>query len=95
MTTAAVDTDILTALDFAPTQPCELAGHARRCPGDLPAQWRVFGWCPGCSRRMDLVICEAGRVRKTRSDMGGCGLCGHCHDWAATYRIEPIDGGAR
>ncbi len=90
MTTTTTDADILTALDFDPAQPCQLRAHDRRCPGDGPAEWRVFGWCPGCARRVDMVICDAGRVRKTMSDMGGCGACGHCHNWATTYTILPI-----
>lgn len=92
MTATTVDVSVLDALDFDPSWPCQLLEHGRRCAGDGPAAWRVFGWCPGCSRRVDMLICEAGRVRKTRSDMGGCGACGHCHNWAAVYTIVPIDG---
>lgn len=96
MTALDVDLDhaILDALDFEPTRPCELTGHDARCAGDEPAAWRVFGWCPGCWRRMDMVICEPGRVRKATSDMGGCGACGHCHNWSTTYRITPLGGTA-
>ena len=93
MTATFTDSDVLTGLDFEPAVACQLLEHGLRCAGDGPAQWRVFGWCPGCSRRMDMVICEAGRVRKTRSDMGGCGACGHTHDWAATYSIVAIGEG--
>jgi len=91
MTATLVDTDVLTDLDFMPALPCELGAHDIKCPGNLPAAWRVFGNCPGCHRRVDFLVCEPGRRRKVE-DWTGCESCGHCHSWRDAYTVIPIEG---
>lgn len=92
MTATLTDVDLLLHLDFEPALPCQLRAHDTRCAAHDPAAWRVFGWCPGCGRRLDIIICESGRKRKLSAATNGCGLCGHTHWWPTTYTIIPLDG---
>jgi hypothetical protein len=92
VTATLTDVDLLADLDFEPALPCQLLDHDLKDPGDGPAVWRVFGWCPGCHRRMDMLVCEMGRRRKLAQPQHGCEQCGHCHHWSKVYTIVPLDG---
>lgn len=66
----ALDLDILSALDFDPTPPCEHSQHHTKHVPDEFAAYVIITKCPKCQTQTTYNICESGRTHILNS------LCG-------------------
>lgn len=85
---AITDADVLSALDFRPTLPCEHSQHATRHAVDQPATWMAHTWCE-CGRDRTYPICDSGRQRLLTLSWY-CVMCGAMHEAGARVAFAPI-----
>lgn len=71
----ALDLDILAALDFEPSPPCEHSRHHDHHVPDEFAAYVIHVKCPGCQDEKVYNICESGRHRLLTM-LTGCNICG-------------------
>ncbi|MCB2177754.1 MAG: hypothetical protein KQH57_18240 [Actinomycetales bacterium] len=79
-TTIDLTAELLGALEFAATLPCEHRGHAM-AHADEPARWQVRTHCPHCSRGGRYLLCESGRRHMQWPANLGCVWCGAVGHW--------------
>lgn len=87
-------TDILAALDFEATVPCEGYGHDDVHVPRGAAKWIQHGTCPVCFRPPpQLALCDGGRLYRLMCDRvicSGCGTPSPTPMWHFTF--TPIEG---
>ena len=76
MTATALDTDILTDLDFEMASPCEYSMHREFHVRNQPASWIATAVCYGCGTTKTYLICDSGRRDLIRY-ASMCFICGH------------------